>query len=95
LHDQLSGAQYDLIFTTDHPAEVTASGEEALRIRTEVTVSPFDDLMLEVAGKQAFAKVVECDTQDGVCRLFAVYTSVPAEVRRALAEVNEVEAVRP
>jgi adenylate cyclase len=85
----------DKIVGAQHPAEVTASGEEAVRIRTDVTVSPFDDLMLEVAGGQAFAKVIECDTQNGACDLLAVYTSVPAEVRRALAEVNEVDAVRP
>jgi class 3 adenylate cyclase/CheY-like chemotaxis protein len=85
----------DKIVGESHAAEVVASGEEALRIRTQVTVSPFDDLMLEVAGRQAFVKVIECDMQEGVCDLFAVYTSVPADVRRALAEVNGADAVRP
>ena len=56
---------------------------------------PFDDLMLDVAGSQAFVKVIECDSQEGVCDLFAVYTSVPGDVRRALAGVNGTQAVRP
>jgi adenylate cyclase len=85
----------DKIIGEQHPAEVIASGEEAVRIRTEVTVSPFDDLVLDVAGRQAFAKVIECDTQEGVCDLFAVYTSVPEEVRQALAAINGAEPVRP
>lgn len=78
-----------------HPAEVIASGEEAVRIRTELALSPFDDLMLNVAGGQAYAKVIECETQEGICDLFAVYTSVTDDIRRALAEVNEADAARP
>jgi class 3 adenylate cyclase len=78
-----------------HPAEVIAGGEEAVRVRTEITLSPFDDVMLDVAGRTAFVKVIECDTQEGVCDLFAVYTSVPDDVRRALAGVNGVHVVRP
>lgn len=85
----------DKIIGEQHAAEVVASGKEALRIRTEVTVSPFDDLALEVAGRQAFVKVIESDMQEGVCDLFAVYTSVPADVRRALSEVDGTDAVRP
>ncbi|WAJ42516.1 hypothetical protein OK015_14555 [Mycobacterium sp. Aquia_216] len=57
-----------------------------------MTVAPFDDLVLEVADKEAFVKVIECDMQEGVCDLFAVYTSVPADVRRALAESDGAEA---
>ncbi len=57
----------DKMIGEQHPAEVIASGEEALRVRTEVVVSPFDDLMLDVAGSQAFVKVIECDSQQGVC----------------------------
>jgi class 3 adenylate cyclase/CheY-like chemotaxis protein len=82
----------DKIIGDQHPAEVIAGGEEALRVRTEVTVSPFDDLMLVVSGRQAFAKVIECDTQEGVCDLFAVYTSVPADVRH---ELSGAEATGP
>jgi class 3 adenylate cyclase len=75
----------DKIIGDSYPAEVIAGGEEAVRVRTEVAVSPFDDLMLDVAGRQAYVKVIECDTQEGVCDLFAVYTSVPGDVRRTLA----------
>jgi class 3 adenylate cyclase len=82
----------DKIIGDQHQAEVIAGGAEALRVRTGVTVSPFDDLMLVVSGKQAFVKVIECDTQDGVCDLFAVYTSVPADVRRDLAGMDEAGA---
>jgi hypothetical protein len=60
-----------------------------------VTVSPFDDLAIEVAGRQAFVKVIECDVQEGVCDLFAVYTSVPADVRQALSDLNGTSAVSP
>jgi adenylate cyclase len=67
-----------------HPAEVIASGEEAVRVRTELVVSPFDDLMLDIAGREVFAKVIECDVQEGVCDLFAVYTSVTDDARRSL-----------
>ncbi|MEE3066071.1 MAG: adenylate/guanylate cyclase domain-containing protein [Actinomycetota bacterium] len=84
----------DKILGEQHAAEVIASGVEALRIRTEVTVCPFDDLALEVAGQQAFVKVIECDMQEGVCDLFAVYTSVPAGVREALSAVNGADPVR-
>lgn len=87
----------DKIVGRRHPAEVIASGEEAVRIRTELVVSPFDDLMLDVAGGEVFAKVVECDVQRGVCDLLAVYTSVTDDVRRALiatAVVNRAEVVR-
>ncbi|BBX76179.1 response regulator [Mycobacterium shinjukuense] len=75
----------DKVVHEKHPAEVIASGEELLRVRTELVVSPFDDLMLDVAGGEVFAKVVECNVQEGVCDLVAVYTSVTNEVRRALA----------
>lgn len=85
----------DKIIGDQHPAEVIAGGEEALRVRTEAAVSPFDDLMLDVAGRQAFVKVIECDSQEGVCDLFAVYTSVPAEVRTALAGMNGTAAIGP
>lgn len=76
-----------------HPAEIIASGEEAVRIRTELVVSPFDDLLLDVAGDdllvdiaggEVYVKVIECDVQEGVCDLFAVYTSITDDIRHAL-----------
>jgi adenylate cyclase len=78
----------DKIIGAQHAAEVNASGEEAVRLRTAVIVAPFDDLMLHVAGKDAFVKVIECDVQEGVCDLFAVYTSVSDDARHALLGVN-------
>lgn len=87
----------DKVVGSRHPAEVIASGDEAVRLRTELVVSPFDDLMLDVAGGEIFAKVVECDVQRGVCELLAVYTSVTDDVRRALvatAVVTGAEAAR-
>ncbi|BBZ52689.1 hypothetical protein [Mycobacterium heidelbergense] len=74
----------DKVVGNQHPAEVIASGERAVRVRTELVVSPFDDLVLDVAGREVFAKVVECDVQEGVCDLLAVYTQVTDDVRRAL-----------
>lgn len=72
----------------EHPAEVVASGEEAVRIRSELVVSPFDDLLLSVDGAEAFAKVAQCDVNDGVCDLVAVFTSVTGDVRAALRVVG-------
>jgi adenylate cyclase len=72
----------------EHPAEVIASGEEALRIRSELVVSPFDDLLLAVDGAEAFAKVAQCDVHEGVCDLIAVYTSVTRDVLAALGDVG-------
>lgn len=74
----------DKIVGATHPAEIIASGEEAVRIRTEVVVSPFDDLLLDIGGREVFVKVAQCDFHDGVWDLFAVYTSVPDDVRQEL-----------
>jgi adenylate cyclase len=74
----------DKIVGEKHPAEVIASGEEAARVRTALMVAPFDDLMFDVDGKQAFVKVIECEIHEGVCDLFAVYTAVTDDVRRVL-----------
>lgn len=84
----------DKVVGRSHPAEVIASGEEAVRVRTHVVVAPFDDLMLDAAGGEAFVKVVECDVQEGVCELLAVYTSVSEDLRRALGapvRLNEAD----
>lgn len=80
----------DKVIRGTHPGAVIASGAEAVRIRTELVVSPFDDLILDVAGGEVFAKVVECDVQQGVCELLAVFTSVTNDVRRALVATSEV-----
>ncbi len=82
---------------TQHPAAVTASCEGAVRVRTELAVSLFDDLMLDAAGGEVFAKVVECEVQAGVRDLLAVYTSDAEDFRRALdamVGVNRAEIVR-
>jgi adenylate cyclase len=72
------------IVGNQHLAEVIASGAEAVRVRTELVVSPLDDLILNVAGGEVLAKVVESDVHEGVYDLVAVYTSVTDDVRRAL-----------
>lgn len=74
----------DKIVGRSYPAEVIASGDEAVRLRSKLIVSPFDDLVLDVAGTEIFAKVIECDVQEGVCDLLAVYTSVTDDARRVL-----------
>ncbi|ABL05735.1 response regulator [Mycobacterium ulcerans] len=68
-----------------HPAEVVGSGDGAVRVRTGLQVAPFCDLVLDVAGAQVFAKVVDCGVDGGICELMAVFTSVSDDVRRALA----------
>ena len=87
----------DKVIDAEHPAELIATGEGAVRIRSGLVVSRFDDLMLDAAGAEAFAKVVECDMHDGASDLLAVYTSDAHEFRRALAamvEINGADVVR-
>lgn len=74
----------DKVIGRPHDAQVTACGEDAVRVSTAVVVQPFDDVMIEVAGGQACAKVAECDVRDGICYFVAVYTSVTDDVKAAL-----------
>lgn len=80
----------DKVVGISHPAELIATGEGAVRVRTDVVVSPFDDLMLDIAGREVFAKVVECDVQEGVCELLAQFTSGHSDVQRALDATDKL-----
>ncbi|OBH07956.1 MULTISPECIES: adenylate/guanylate cyclase domain-containing response regulator [unclassified Mycobacterium] len=78
----------DKVIGDPFPAELIASGAEAVRVRSQRVIPPFDDLMLDVAGATIFAKVVESDSQQGFCDVLAVYTSVADDARRALAALG-------
>lgn len=76
-------------------AEVTASGEDAMRVRTELVVQPFDDIVIDTDAGQAFAKVAECDVLEGICYFVAVYTSITDEIKHTLGVDHVITVGEP
>jgi adenylate cyclase len=67
-------------------AELVAVAPDSARLRTELVVSPLDDLVCLLEGEQIYGKVGECDVADGVYMLTLIFTSASRRAKDLLQQ---------
>ncbi len=67
-------------------ADLVAAGPHSARLRSDLRLSPLDDVMCLIEGEEIYGKISESEFDDGSCSVKLVYTSATPRARRLLSE---------